>query len=713
MRKLLPFLFIFIAAGLSAQQKSKVPLSLYMQTAGYPSTQFISILVEGDPVAIESAVKNHGGFMMHHEGTVCSVQLPCGQLQSFCNEPAVERVGNSPIHQQVLNDTMKKQTGVLDVRNGLSPLPQGYTGAGVIMGMIDSGIDYHHPDFQDTAGNTRIYRIWDQRDQNGPGPAPWNYGTEWDSTSINNGTCTHNDMQYYGHGTHVSGIAGGNGNSVTQLDMSGVAPDVMFVVVALDFNGQYSATAIADAASYIYGIATSLNMPCIINASVGDYYGSHDGQDLQAMMIDTLLDTPGHLLVGAAGNAGGLPIHLSYSLSSDTNFTWFNVSSGGLYIQLWADTNNFNAADFAIGATRTTDYVDLDRTAFTDITGNLNTYTYDTLRNSSGQQLATIIRYGSVQGGAYSMEFGITPDSLGSVYNYALYTTGAGLFHCWSFDFFGGPLPTAGQYPDVVYYKDADLTHNIVSSFQCSDRVVCVANYVNRDQWPNYLGTVTYDTTVVAGELMYNSSVGPTRDGRIKPEIAAPGANDISCIETNSRAAILAGAPTACAPGGWHVQGGGTSAASPVVSGVAALWLERFPSATWQDYHAAVIWCAKRDTFTGNALPDSAWGYGKIDAWSMMTTCATSMDVQEPAENNGMSIYPVPSTAGSETVIQLAAWTPNSTVEIYNPAGQIVFSSFADHDGKVIVPAGLLSSGMYCAVTVTGDARSAVRFIVE
>lgn len=711
MRTILPAIFLFLSFGLFAQQQSKVPLSLVMQTSGYSSGQMISIMVEGNPQDVAAAAKLHGGFLMHNQGTICSVQIPCGQLQSFAKEPAVIRVGNSPINQQVLNDTMKKQTGVLDVRAGLAPLPQGYTGAGVVMGIIDSGIDYHHPDFQDTSGNTRIYRIWDQRDQTGPGPQPWGYGTEWDSISLNNGTCTHNDMAYYGHGTHVSGIAGGNGNSVTQLDMSGVAPEVLYIVVALDFNGAFSSTAVADAADYIYTVAASLSMPCVINASVGDYYGSHDGQDLQTLMIDTMLNTPGQLFVSAAGNAGGLPIHVSYALSTDTNFTWFNTPSGSIYVQLWADTNNFNAADFAIGATRTADWTDLDRTSFTDMAVNLMTYGYDTLWNSSGQRLATIMRYGSIQGSAYSMEFLITPDSL--AYNYGLYTTGAGLFHCWSFDFYGGLMPPNPSYPDIVYYKYPDLTQNIVGGFQCSDRVICVANYVNRDEWPNYLNQVSYDTTVNAGELMYNSSVGPTRDGRIKPEIAAPGANDISCIETNSQAAIIAGAPTAVTPGGWHVVGGGTSASSPVVAGIGALWLERFPNATWQEYRAAVWYCAKQDTFTGTSLPDAEWGYGKVDAWNMMTGCATSLSVDPQITTSGIAVYPVPSNSNEQTTIQLAESENNTTVEIFNASGQLVYTTVTDRTGKAIVPAGILSAGMYCATATTSGGKVAAKFVVE
>ena len=710
MRKFLLASLIIFATCASAQEKSNVPLSLTLLTGGYAPTEMIGVLAEGNPSLIIQAAKKHGGFVMHSEGSISSVQIPAGKINEFASENGVIRLGNAPIHMQVLNDTMKKQTRVNDVRAGLSPLTQSYSGAGIVMGIIDSGIDYRHPDFKDSSGNTRIYRIWDQRDQTGQSPAMFNYGTEWDSASINDSTCTHNDLAYYGHGTHVSGIAGGNGSSVTQMDMSGVAPNVTFVVVALDFNGQYSSVAVADAAAYIYSVADSLGLPCVINASVGDYYGSHDGQDLQALMIDTLLDTPGRLMVGASGNAGGLPIHLSYNLSSDTNFTWFNVNSGSIYIQMWAEQSQFANADFAIGATRMNDYSDLDRTAFTDVAGNLSGISYDTMYNPNGQRLATIMRIATTQGSTYSMEFYVTPDSA-SGYNYGLYCTGAGLFHLWSFDVVSSGIPSQSAYPPVQYYKMPDATHTIVSSFQCSERVVCVGNYVNRDVWPNYNNVWIHDTTVTAGELMYNSSIGPTRDGRIKPEITAPGANNFSCIETNNRPGIISGAPDAVTPGGWHVQGGGTSAASPVVAGCGALWLERLPNSTWNEFKHAVIYCAKQDTFTGSALPDIEWGYGKIDAFSMMTVCATSLSTTENSTPSLMHVFPVP--ANGQTAIQIKGLSPFRNVSVINSLGQVVYSATADNNGNVTIPPSLLSSGFYSVVASTEDGLQSSQLIVE
>jgi hypothetical protein len=176
-------------------------------------------------------------------------------------------------------------------------------------------------------------------------------------------------------------------------------------------------------------------------------------------------------------------------------------------------------------------------------------------------------------------------------------------------------------------------------------------------------------------------------------------------------AAIIAGAPQAVAPGGYYVQGGGTSASSPVVAGTGALWLERFPNATWQEYREAVMWCAKRDTFTGNNLPNNDWGYGKLDAFSMMVNCAQNMSVSTPsAITPQMAIFPVPANAENSLTIQLGIWDAQSAVTIYNAAGQLVFSALCDANGRVTVPAGLLSTGMYTAVS-TG--MPSTRFIVD
>lgn len=675
MKKLLPlFLLLFVSVHAFSQERWNIPLSLYAQAKNLPPAQPIGILVEGNPVEIAAAAKAHHGFLRYNSGTICSVQLPAGELVAFSQENGVIRIGNAPVHLQPLNDTMKVQTRINDVHNGLAPLSQAYKGDNVIMGMIDSGIDFSHPDFKDSLGHTRILYLWDQRDTSGTGPSPWLYGTLWDSAQINAGQCTHNDLQYYGHGTHVTGIAAGNGRSTTARDYSGGAPHSDIIMVALDFYGVNSPVAVADAAAFIYAQAQALNRPCVINASVGDYYGSHDGMDLQALMIDSLLDIPRRSFVCAVGNAGNEPIHLSYPLSADTNITWFTSGGPAIYLQMWADTNNFNAAKFAIGCTQDGSWIDKGRTPFTNVQSNLSAFTYDTLRNALGQRMAIIARYASIQAGAYSMEMYITPDSAAG-YDYSLQLTGAGLFHLWSFDFNWGALPASSAYPKIVYYKQPDTTYTMCSSFQCSNRTITVANYVNRSTWLNYNNTWTVDTTVTAGAIMYNSSVGPTRDGRQKPDIAAPGANDISCGVLAMLPGIIAGAPEAVGTGGYHVVGGGSSASSPVVAGSVALWLQAYPNGDWQGARNAVMYCAKQDAFTGSNLPDYTWGFGKVDAYSMIVNCGPlSTNTTQTQEENSLAVFPNPATNGEALTVSFAALRSTGSLAMYNAQGQLVFS---------------------------------------
>lgn len=714
MRFLLAGCLFFFSIHISAQQNWNIPLSLYAKTANLPPWQMIGILVEGNPVAVANAAKKCGGYFSYKAGSICSVHIPAGKLLDFSHEPGIIRIGNAPVDLRPLNDTMKIQTRILDVHNGVSPLTQSYKGENVIMGMIDSGIDFNHPDFKDSLGNTRIMYIWDQRDNSGPGPSPWNYGTLWDSAQINAGQCLHNDLQYWGHGTHVSGIAAGNGLSTNAANYAGGAPKSDIIMVALDFNGANSPVAVADAAAFIYAQAQAMGRPCVINASVGDYYGSHDAQDLQAMMIDTLLNTPNRIFVCASGNAGDLPIHLSYSLSPDTNFTWFASGGPPMYLQLWADTNNFNAARMAIGCTQSGNWADRGRTAFTSIQSNLSVNATDTIFNANGQRMAIVERFGSVQGNAYSMEYLVTPDSA-SGYEYSLQLTGGGLFHLWSFDIETNPLPSAGAYPKIVYYKQTDTTHTVCSSFQCSNRTITVGNYINRRTWMNVNNQLYTDPSAIAGEIMFNSSVGPTRDGRVKPEIAAPGANDISCGEISSLPAIISSAPDAVGVGGFHVAGGGTSAASPVVAGSAALWLQAYPGSDWQDARNAVIWCAHQDGFTGNQLPDNTWGYGKIDAFSMIVNCSPlSTHMPQAAGTEMLNVFPNPATAAQTISVTFPQADAGSLMRVYNSTGQLVLSRpVAAGISSIELDANGWAAGVYQLVFVDGNKVLGGRIVVE
>jgi hypothetical protein len=112
--------------------------------------------------------------------------------------------------------------------------------------------------------------------------------------------------------------------------------------------------------------------------------------------------------------------------------------------------------------------------------------------------------------------------------------------------------------------------------------------------------------------------------------------------------------------------------------------VERLPNSTWNEFRDAVIYCAKQDTFTGSALPDIEWGYGKIDAFSMMTVCATSLSTTENSTPSLMHVFPVP--ANGQTAIQITGLSPYRNVSVINSLGQVVYSATADNNGNVTIP---------------------------
>ncbi len=539
---------------------------------------------------------------------------------------------------QTLNDTMVIRNRILPVKMGVPPLPQGYDGTGVLFGLIDSGIDFSHPDFKDTNGKTRIIYIWDQAVTGTVSPVPFGYGQLWDSASINAGICTHNDLSYWGHGTHVAGIAAGNGQSTNTHQ--GCAPKSTVVAVALDFNA--TTPVIADAVQFIINVANYLNMPVAINASVGDYYGSHDATDLQSQMIISLIaNTPGRIMCAAAGNAGNIKYHVKAIMNNntDTLFTWIqNNATNTLEHWIYADTNQIKNVQLSIGCTNPA-YQYLGNVGFKNYNYALGTTKYDTLIHNN-QRIGIIMSSASINSfGVYEGYFKIIADS--SNYLWSIESKGNGSFDAWNFDFVSSNLPSPSQYPKIQYYIMPDTISSIVSGFQCSSEVITVANYVNLKQYYDYNNTLQ-TTSETAGQLAYHSSAGPTRTGLLKPDIAASGNSIFSCVAMGMQSNLIANYPNYLAPGGYHVLGGGTSAASPVVTGLALLFLQAMPNATNQLFKNAITSCAYNDIFTGTNLPNNKWGYGKLDGLSTFT-CSGVLSVNNNiVPSSYQDIFPNP-----------------------------------------------------------------------
>ncbi len=704
MKKLHSIFFILLIFSINVFAQSKMNLALALKN-NPTSTEVIDVFVKGDIETIKQLTASVNGKIKYAYGNIAAIKISASALSLYVSNKKIQRIEAYPTHYQPMNDTMLLNSNILPVHAGTIPLTQGYNGSGIVMGVIDTGVDFSHPDLNDSLGNSRIKYLWDQRLPIAANTPVYGYGQEWNNTEIDGGlAAASTDIDWYGHGTHVTGIAAGNG--LASGTYKGVAPKADIVVVAFDFYSS-NPTLMTDAVDYIFNKANSLGKPCVINASLGDYYGSHDGLDLQAQLIKNMIDAQsGRAFVASAGNAGNVPFHLGYTVTADTNFTFFD--SGSQYFTMYADTNDFNSVEFSIGVDKLVPYYSKrGATAFTSIASHLGILINDTIYNA-GNRIGIIQSYGDSAAGVYTMEFNIIADSAG--YNWRLNTTGNGKFDVWNFNLKSTGIPSAATMPDSIFYKLPDLNQTIVSSFQCLDNVVTVGNYTNRRSVLNYNSVLFIDSTRTPGQRHPNSSSGPTRDGRTKPDIAAPGDFIMSC----SLLSVLPGDgilyPDSFDPGGFHTLGGGTSASSPVVAGIAALYLQKNPTATAIDVKNAITNCTTVDGFTG-VVPNNQYGHGKANGFTALTGCLTT-GLIETYNDPSLFIYPNPSINGSTIVIQILSNLQNKTSEllIYNSIGQLITS---EQIKGSTVELNTLSSGMYyCKLVQDGRIIATKKMII-
>ncbi len=589
--------------------------------------ELMPLLVKGNAAQIKTAAIKSGGKFNYNIGSICSVEIPYRELVAFSDLPFIERIENTFAKGMSFADTARIRNNINEVHNGNAPLPKAFTGKNVVVGIIDGSMFFNHGDFKNPDGTTRIKYMWDQVS-----------GLSWDSADINSGNCNYiPPLSDQGHGTTVAGIAAGNGlswssDSTLMKKYKGVAPDANIVVVNVDYNSSNFLQSVADAVSYIFLKADDLGMPCVVNTSLGTYYGSHDGKDLNAQAIESLIAAKkGRSLVAAGGNAGNANFHLSYSLSAtDSLFTWFkyNNFTSNVYFDLWADTAQFKLANFALGCDNNAATF-LGRSKYYNVPLDFNppqgsgVLFNDSIFNGA-TKLCNYGVYAELVGASYHIEFLVKP--VNTTHLWRLQTKGSGNFNLWAHSAFIGSadiltiLPSGFSSPN---YRFPDNQQTIVSSWQCSDKVITVANYYNQAAYLDM--DSVYQSAIGSGEFVgniaANSSLGPTRDGRQKPDISATGSTIIATGDSFDIASLLLspGNRLKVGYGGKHMRNGGTSMASPVVAGAVALYLEKRPFADYNEIKQVVATTAKTDIYTTTTVPNISWGYGKLNAFQALT----------------------------------------------------------------------------------------------
>jgi hypothetical protein len=603
---------------------------------------------------------------------IMTAYIPTTVVDAVAALPGVTTIqGAAPVDLEL--DASVPTTGAIALR-GAGPNFTGLNGQGVILGDVDSGFDFEHGDFRDALNQTRFLNIWDQTVNTGPNPAGFGYGTEWFPVNMNPPyTATQTDVN--GHGTHVMGIQGGDGSQT-----GGAVPAHTYVGMApmADLIGVKSSlltSQIVDGANYVFGKATLAGKNAVLNLSLGSHYGPHDGTSGFESALDALTG-PGRIIVKSAGNERGQARHMEvFAAGAGTSATLsFSGSAAGRILAFdgyYEATENMNvqittpdgtiigpvalggvSAAFP-GTVTANGRVYLENGLFLTATGDREVYLEISIQNPN---LVNPQNWN----GTWTITF--IPVALGAA---------NGEVDMWRFF---NSTSAVGNW--VIGLQEEEL----VSEPGNAPSLITTAAWVSKQTWTDCRGVpgIGFGGTPPVGNLAQFSSMGPTRDGRQKPDIAAPGIAIGSTRSFDIAIACPAGASTNLNDGINHVINAGTSMAAPHTSGACALIMQKYGAMTPAQIKTFLNARAVVDGFTGGVW-NKDWGNGKLHLGDMLDP---TVAVVAP---NGGEVF----VAGSPISYQ---WNANDNVLV------TTVDLYLSRDGGTnytLIAAGVPNSGSY------------------
>lgn len=675
-RSLLAFA-LFLVGGVSMAQSKLSPSTRHflmnrMETRATGEESVSAYLHLKDRGQGVSQLEALGVKVILDLGDILTVRIPFNRIVDVEALDFVRYIQvGTPVRQMLDKARPAAGADLIHAGEGLNAGP--YTGKGVVVGVVDNGFDYTHPAFYDeNRENLRISRVWELATSTGTPPAGFDYGTEFsDSVSIIE---SRTDMKTNSHGTHVAAIAAGNNRSAGN-PYYGLAYDAELVFVS---RGEIteSHVDISNAVAYIFDYAKSQNKPCVVNLSLGTMIGPHDGTSSFDQVTDRL-QGEGMLLVGSSGNHGADYTHASTSFSGEEGegpaqiMTEFKIKPSttniGGVIDVWGEVGMEFDLRVLVVKESTGEIVQASE-AFNVSLPEGGSYQTE-VSNSSKGMLYVTTEINPFNGKPHALiESQIT--SLRMNYALALEITprSAGTVHMWADDVylhFLSEVP-AGWIPGDNLYSNAEIGGT-------GKQIISVGAYCTRDKYPVY-GTSREDATGhTLDSLADFSGVGPTLDGRMKPDVIAPGTFIASAINSND---LYYSSYPQASEVIWNGTSykyafmQGTSMSSPFMAGTVALWLQANPNLTPDDVRTIL----KKTAIHNPDYPASSCGYGKLDAYAglkeVLTLAASVADA--PMETSGRVI--VPNLQGDVCRLLFTSDTPETCCYLTTLSGAIVRS---------------------------------------
>lgn len=634
--------------GIQSGNKRKAPSSPASLTA------FVRINGDGSQVLATHHCRELARF-----GNIYIAEIPTTSLASLSGSSSVCRIeANESCSIQM--DTVPKCVNLVPVYQGTS-LPQAYTGKGVVVGVMDVGFDLTHPNFytQDLS-RYRIQRLWDQLAKPeegtlGEDQPPMGVYVEGKESLLAYGRST--DGLIVGHGTHTLGTVAGSGYDTAYR---GVAFDSDICLVAnvttgnkelIDPEDLYKYTSAADALGfkYIFDYAESVGKPCVISFSEGSTAGFYADDELFEEMLESMVG-PGRILVAAAGNNGGKKNFFHKPVGQERMGTFLSSTSEKVFF-MCATEGQIDIRTVIHKEKSDTLVYKVDASLAVSDTLEIK----DTLDLSSGQYVFHLVSYPSCYNHQVrACEVLVTaPSPVGHEASVSVELVGKDS----AADFYlvnGYMVPNALD-PELC---EGESSHNVMVP-GCISSVICVGATSDRISFKNIDGIHQKNAGENKGCLASYSSIGPTIDGRIKPDVVAPGTNVLSSYNHFYTDAnpdkwpreFIVARSNVPQPGGEMVSypwtaDTGTSMATPVVAGIIACWLEACPTLTPEqilDIFASTCRpVPNADSTPITEWPNSLAGYGEVDAYAglleVLRRYVTGIDALSSHHPSGVTI---------------------------------------------------------------------------
>ncbi len=652
----------------STQNKQIKHLSVNQEQNGTTTAQ---VIIELDEKAqISSDIINELNINVNSDlGTTLTATMPIENINKLAQLNEIKHIAIARrVH--LLNDSARFDIGIDKIHQGEN-LNSIYKGKNVIVGIIDTGIDYNHINFKDSNGNTRIKKA-----------GRFNTMTkkvELYSTSSSIASLT-TDNSNESHGTHVSGIATGG---YTNNNFHGMAPESDIILFGLE--EELTDANIIDGIKAVFDYADSVKMPAVVNISLGVNVGPHDKTDSFNSTIDKLTGE-GKIVVFAVGNEGENNLHIIKVFNNqDTNKPQFSTIveyEGKNYyseVDAWSrNSEPFGLQFFIYNKSQETEI--LTSQIFYPTTTQYKEFKWNHL-NLSQYFSGTILAYGQLDpsNNRYQLYSYIDGDVTKSNYRIGIkyYGKPNTEIDCWA-----SPTPT--QLTNLNNNKYTQGTPDgSYNSMGCADNAINIGAYSTRRGFYSINNQYYYYTGAIRNDIASFSSYGTDINGRTYPDVVAPGYTIISSVNNYDRNTTVAGKSTLAdqvtkfgdnRKYHWGDMAG-TSMAAPVATGTIALWLQADPYLTPAEIRSIMKETATNDLYTKKSN-NVQWGAGKLNAYDGLVKVIQNKndnsainDIHNP--NMDVLLYPNPSNGNFSLFINNEE---RINVSIYTLNGAIVFN---------------------------------------